>query len=315
MTSRLINGLVLVVVGAVVLMNTTGYLPWGVWDAALGYWPVILIGLGLQVALYRWRFPGSALAVVVVLILAAMHPYEGPTFLRNWEWLRPRSQSHPPTEGKKEWSVPLKPSTSRLEISLQAPSLEALARGDPGLNAVPPGVALSAELSWDTHEPQTVYQEIQGGETLRATMKSLAEGNDAGRQSWQLGLNQSLTTSLAVTGGVTNLTLDMSSVFIQSVSVSAGVSRLDLTLGLSGKETVVRVTGGLGNVNLTVPEAAGVRITLVGPLAISNDFSKQGLVKTGNTWSTPDYDGASTKVDVTMTCGAGKVTLRRSAWD
>jgi hypothetical protein len=315
LTSRLINGLVLVVVGAILLMNTTGYLPWGVWDAALGYWPVLLVGLGLQIAMSKWRFPGFALAVVAILILAAMHPYDGPSFLRNWEWLRPGSPSYRPSERMKEWSVPLKPTTSGLDLHLEAPSVEIEARGDPGLNLVQPGLALAAKLSWDRSEPETSVQELDGAETVRASLKSLAEGTNAGKQTWELALNPSLATSLSVTGGVSNLRLDMSSVFVQSVNVSSGVSRLDLTLGLSGKETSVNVTGGVGNVNLTVPEAAGVRITLTGLLALSDDFSKQGLVKTGDTWSTPDYPNASTKVDVTMACGTGKVTLVRSAWD
>jgi len=39
--TRLFNGLILVVVGAVLLMNTSGYLPWSVWESALRYWPAV----------------------------------------------------------------------------------------------------------------------------------------------------------------------------------------------------------------------------------------------------------------------------------
>lgn len=314
MTMRLLNGLVLVVLGALLLMNTTGYLPWSVWDAALGYWPIMLVGLGLQLALSRWRFPGVALALVAILILAAMRPYQGGAVRLPWEWVRPGSISRP-LKSNEEWTIPLKPTTSRLELSLQAPSLEVEVRGDPDLNLVQPSAVLSARVSWDRHEPETLASLTQGGETVKATIRSEAEGTDAGRQVWDIALNQSLGTSIAVTGGVCNVTLDMSSVFLESLSMSSGVSRLDLNLGLSGKETVVRVSGGVGNVVLTVPEIAGVKVRLAGPLSLSNDLSKQGLVKSGDTWSTPDYDSASTRVDVSMMCGTGKVTLRRSAWD
>ncbi len=300
MTSRMINGLVLLVVGAILLMNTTGYLPWTIWNATLAYWPVIVIGLGLQIALGRWKFPGIALAMVAILILAAMNPYAGPALPRQ-------------TEGSKRWSVPLKLSTSRLELSLQAPSLELTAKGDNSLNATQPGNAMSAELSWDKYQPQWSSQDVS--ETLRTSIKSLIESPDAGRQYWDLALNPSLAMSMSVSGGVSNLTLDMSSVYLDNLNVASGVAKVDLTLGLSGKETRVTVTGGVGNVSLSLPEAVGIRITLTGPLSVMNDFSKQGLSKTGNVWTTPDYANASTKIDLSMTCGTGKVTLNRVGTD
>lgn len=318
MASRLINGLVLVVLGAVLLMNTMGYLPWTVWDAAWSYWPVLLVGLGLQIALTRWRFPGLALAIVAILILGAMNPYTRSGSGRPWDWNRrgtPGLPSYRPTENAKEWSVPLKASVSRLELLLEAPSLDLEARGDSDLNSSRPGTVLSAQMSWDKIEPETDAAETRGGETLRATMRSRATEGVDGKQFWQLALNPSLATSMSVSGGVTNLTLDMSSVFLESVNVASGISRLDLTLGLSGKETRINVTGGFGNVTLYVPEAAGVKITLTGVLALSNDFSKQGLTKSGGSWLTPDYENAATKVDLSMTCATGRVTLHRSSWD
>lgn len=293
MATRLFNGLILVVVGAVLLMNTSGYLPWSVWESALRYWPVLLVGLGLQVAAGR-RFPGLALAVVAIMILAAMNPYAE-------SWLG--------FEDSKHWSVELKPTTSRLEMSLEAPSLEVDVKGDSKLNASQPGLAVSVDLTWDRVEPSTTHD--AGSETLRASIKSRANGNQAGRQSWNLALNPSLATSLNVSGGVSNLRIDMTSVCIDTLNVSSGVAKMDLTFGLSGRDTWVNVTGGVGNVSLDVPAAAGVKITLTGPLSLISDFSKQGLTKTGNYWATPGFDAATTKVILYMTCGPGKVELTR----
>ena len=301
MSRRLLNGLALVVVGAILLMNTTGYLPWSIWDATLNYWPVLLVGLGLQIALGRQRFPGLALAVLVILILPAMNPYTP-------RWLPSRH-----AEVSKQLSIELKPTISRLELSLQAPSLEIVARGDNSLNVSFPGTAVSAEIAWDRVEPEISSQEVS--ETLRTSIKSLAEGTEAGKQRWELALNPSLATSINVSGGVSNVTMDMTSVYVDNLNVASGVAKLDLTLGLSGKETRINVTGGVGNVTLNAPEAAGIKITLTGPLSFMSNFSKQGLVKTGNYWATPDFTAATTKVNLFMTCGAGKVNLRRTGWD
>ena len=87
MSNRVVNGILVIVIGIVLLMNTTGYLPWSVWDVLLQYWPLLIIGLGVQLAFSKWRIPGIALALILALILSVMHPFPGqpgwPTMMLN----------------------------------------------------------------------------------------------------------------------------------------------------------------------------------------------------------------------------------------
>lgn len=293
MATRLFNGLVLVVVGAILLMNTTGYLPWGVWESALRFWPALLVGLGLQIAAGR-RFPGLALAVLAVLILAAMNPYSG-------RWLT--------SEGSKQWSLELGPAISRLELSMDAPSMELDIRGDGNLNVRQPVLAAAVDMEWDDVEPNTTSETVS--ETLRASIRPRVEGSQSGKQHWDVALNPSLATSISVGGGVSNVSIDTTSLYLETLNVASGVAKVNLTCGLSGKQTRINVTGGVGNIIVKTPQAVGLKITLTGPLSLISDYSKQGLVKTGNYWATPDFDAASTQVSVFVTCGAGRVDVNR----
>jgi hypothetical protein len=45
---RALSGLTLVVIGLVLLANTTGYLPWSVWWGIIALWPLLLISAGLD---------------------------------------------------------------------------------------------------------------------------------------------------------------------------------------------------------------------------------------------------------------------------
>ncbi|MGI6632657.1 MAG: LiaI-LiaF-like domain-containing protein [Bacillota bacterium] len=314
MTGRLVNGLVLVVVGALLLMNTSGYLPWSIWDAAVSYWPVLLIGLGLQIALPRREIPMLALAVVVVLILGAMNPYGGwrNSWIRwdgiqfNWPGRNWRPMDH-----TKEWVVPLNPSVSRIDLELKAPSLELEARGNPGLNEKSPAMALWADISWDRTEPHVSYSERDN--ELKALIDAPDQNNsNDGKQNWEIDLNPSLSTSLRVSAGVANVDLNCASVFLQDVDIKAGVADLDLTLGLTGKDTRVKVAGGAASVAIEVPQSAGLRVSISSPFTITHDLEEEGLVRSGNTWATPEYESASTKVDVTVSCGAGSVKVDRT---
>lgn len=309
MVSRLLNGLTLVVIGIILLMNTTGSLPWDVWGAALTYWPVLLIGLGVQIALSRWKIPGLSLAIIAILILGAMNPYaNNGVFQRSWQFrLFPTMQLE---VSEKDWSLDLEPAVSKLELNCEAPGMDVEVAGLPDLNDIDPPGALQGKLRWDKYGP--VVTEVSSGDTLKATLKSSVpvDTSQAGTQEWVLAVNSSLTTRLNLTGGVANLKLDASRLYVENVVLSAGVTSLDLNLGLSGKKTGVLVTGGVGNVKVVVPASAGVRIDISGGL-ISRDFSKQGLEKSGDVWITPGYDSATTKLDLTVSCGVGKVSLIR----
>ena len=65
MINRVINGILVIIIGILLLMNTTGYLPWSVWDTLIQYWPLLIIGLGVQIA-FSNGVPGVALALSCV---------------------------------------------------------------------------------------------------------------------------------------------------------------------------------------------------------------------------------------------------------
>jgi len=71
---RVFEGLGTVLVGGVLLANTTGYVSWAVWPTFLSLWPVLLIALGVSVIGRglgaEWLRIGSRLLVWATLALA-----------------------------------------------------------------------------------------------------------------------------------------------------------------------------------------------------------------------------------------------------
>ncbi len=307
MTGRLLNGLIIVVVGALLLLNTTGYLPWTIWASALEFWPVLIIGLGVQVALSKWRVPGLALAVVLALILGAMYPYASSGYWPRRFGLPTRRSV---LESDRDLTVSLGPSISNMDLLLEAPACGVLVRGDPDQSGG--DIALRAKFRWEVNEPS--ISESSSGHTLevKVTVPSFSQpAQNSGTQKWDFSVNSSLISTLSLNGGVVDLELDCTDLYIESLSVNAGVSDLDLSMGLPGKETKVVCKGGVTNLRLTVPETAGVRIAIAGPSLIPHDFSKQGMEKSGGVWTTPDYQNASTKIDLAVSSGVSRVHLTR----
>lgn len=309
MLSRLANGLVIVVIGALLLMNTTGNLPWTVWEAAFQYWPIILIGLGIQLIFSKWQVPGVAIALIIMMILGAVQPYTLTPWTRRIIPRLPTSHHHVTT---KDWRLPLESDVSRLELRLEAPSMDVELRGDSELNAIGDTLALVANLAWDRYEPSVTTQESMGGKALRAVLKSPASnGSNVGKQEWKISANPSLPISVTVSGGVTTIKGDCRLLPLKDLTVLGGVSEVDLSLGLTGRQSRIAVSGGVANVDLTVPSNVGLKVILSGAPFVKQDFSQEGLTKSGNVWVTPGYESANSTVDLIVTCAAGKVMLHR----
>lgn len=68
--SRTISGISLVALGAVLLANTVGLIPWKAWVALKTYWPVLIIAAGAELLFLRRFTPAlwlGAAALIVVL--------------------------------------------------------------------------------------------------------------------------------------------------------------------------------------------------------------------------------------------------------
>ena len=66
------------------------------------------------------------------------------------------------------------------------------------------------------------------------------------------------------------------------------------------------ITSAIG---FCVPDGTAVRITAGQNITGSNNFGDQGLTRTGDTWQSPNYDSASTRISLTASANAGSISL------
>lgn len=313
MVNRLVNGILIIIIGIVLLMNTTGNLPWSVWEALVEYWPLIIIGLGIQVVFSRWRIPGVALALILALLLSALYPFPGSPDWPTRMSFRERGTSKP-LQYSKQLEVPLDSEVSRLEVRMVARSLDVQARGDQALSVQDSEHAILGELEWDRYEPLVEIVPRYEGSAVRTTIESrVKEGRDAGKQRWDLLFHPSLSTGIDVTAGAADLRFDLTSFFAKNLIVSAGVANVEIDFGLSGQHSTVAIAAGVANVELFVPESAGLRVSVSAPPFITRvRVDDLGLVKQGNSWVSEGYSTAGTKIEVNISCGAGSVSIKKS---
>lgn len=314
MVARLLNGLAVIMVGAVLLMNTTGNLPWSVWDTAIGLWPVFIIAVGLHLLLPKLKIPWLALGVIVILIIAMVNPYPARKPYMNWLWKNYRGfprvpMFSAPLTGQRDVTVPLNDQCSRLELYLSSPALKVTLKGDSGLNEAPSSAA-RLHLEWEKHEPSVSTSETDSVVRVQASVPTLP---NVGTESWDVSVNPSLETSLDISAGALSADMDFTSVSADLVSVSSGACSANMKFGLSGRTTKIDLRGSAVKLDIVVPEGAGIRLELSGNLPGAKVSFNTPSNRSGNTWISEDYESTATKIDVKVSCTAANINVSRTS--
>lgn len=66
------GAIVLIFLGIIFLFNSTGLVPWSMWAWVWGYWPILIILMGLKLLLGESAVFRMLMTVVTILVLAAV---------------------------------------------------------------------------------------------------------------------------------------------------------------------------------------------------------------------------------------------------
>ncbi len=312
MINRLANGILITMIGITLLMNTTGNLTWTVWETVIQYWPLLIIGLGAQIAFAKKRLPGVTFALILALLLSILYPYAG---MYNWP-VRMFFQK-PHNSGirwhSKQIEIPFDSRISEIELDMIAPSLIVQIEGRQIQNTENFDYAVFGEIDWNRHEP--LLNSAIEFDKLTAVIKSpIKDGKTAGEQKWNLIFHPTVSTQINVTAGTADVKFDFGSLKAKNLSVSGGVVKCKLDCGLSEGHSSVAIAAGVADVKLSVPKAIGLRVSVSGsPLITRVKIADNlNLTKQGDSWISQNYSSVSKKIDVNISCGAGSVSISES---
>jgi hypothetical protein len=152
-----------------------------------------------------------------------------------------------------------------------------------------------------------------------------------GATEWQIHLNPNVASDITAHSDGGNLKLDLSGMAVNRLSAGTGGGNIDVVLPdsaadidltaqtgagnvtveigseLTGKN-ILEANSGAGNVVVRIPGHLAARIhatTGLGKTTVDRRFSMTGE----NTYQSPDFDGAADKVEITISSGAGNVSV------
>lgn len=313
--------LLLIVVGAVWLLQSIGVLSPDSWWQLTRLWPVLLIAIGLQIVFGTSR-AGRLMVVAVTLGLVV-----GGLFMLNGGMFAGGDGAggsgvgadtgagssgdedgggdslesiDVPLDGAVSGEIRLGPGIARLDVragqagdALVAGNISHPRRYDPP----------SLRVETDADEHMTVRID----ERERRSFSFWPFGID-GDFRWDLQLSPDVPIALDVDAGVGEIKLDLRGLMLSGLDLDVGVGSVTVHLPDSGNYEV-DIDGGVGSIVLIIPEGVEASVDAdigIGGVSVPDGFSAFGDER----WSTEGFEDASDRADIRIDGGVGNITVR-----
>lgn len=149
---------------------------------------------------------------------------------------------------------------------------------------------------------------LAGQRTGRAGFHWPWQACAGGAYEWQIHLNPEVPSDITAHSDGGNVRLDLAGMLITRLAADTGGGNMDVVLSDKVPDLSATIRSGAGNVSVLVPGgmAARVRATSgLGKVIVDSRFSKTDK----DTYQSADYDGATSKVEITVSSGAGNVSI------
>lgn len=303
---RVFEGLSVITVGGILLANTTGYLPWGVWWNVLMLWPLLLVAAGVDLIGKgldnTWLRAASSLVVIGGLLYGAVAmPSGAPALFRGPLFrLNPMSGDSVPyaldadrdtraVQGRATISGGL----GEIEVGSTSQKL-ANVEGTAPEGATP---QLSVDARGDEVDVDISIPEEEGGVWF---------GSSDSRM--RVELDRSLDWDIELKTGMARTQADLSTLGISSLLVEQGMSETTVMLGRPlSTGSAVTIKGGMASSVVRLPKSAEARVRVKQGLS-STQFPDDGWTEQSDgTWTTDGYRAGSSAWEIDVEQGMASV--------
>ncbi|MEX2430320.1 MAG: DUF5668 domain-containing protein [Dehalococcoidia bacterium] len=290
-----VAGIAILAAGVLLLLQTTGVAPWGVWGELLRFWPVALIAAGVHLVLGK-RLPVLTGTVIFALLAAAIG---GAVALAGDANMQTVTSS---------FQAPLE-ETEVVDVSLT------FAAGTLRLYALPEESPLLADGQFETpgRQPSIVLERSGNNADFRFSMETGqwfgGFGGEFRNAEWDIALSRMPDLRVEVDGGAADLDLDLRQLHVSRLDLNIGAADVNVRLPEQAGQTEVTIESGASSIEVRVPEGVAARITSSSGLS-SVDVDESRFPHVNGAWESADYDTAENRALIQIRVGVASVNVR-----
>jgi len=293
----LVGPILLIGLGVTFLLTNLGMLSSSIWGVMLRIWPVILIAIGIDLLIGRRSLLGRVLALVLILGVLAGGLWLGGVRIGGIQRGQPLESENVTQAlgGATRGVVSVDPAIGALQVGALKAGSANLAEGQ---IALPRGAEVTklAEVSGNTASLRLQMSNSRFGPsfTVDDSMK------------WTLDLNRDVPLDLHFSVIAGQGLLDLSQLKVEALNVNSVFGQTKATLPAGNYRA--NVSGVFGQTIITLPANAGVKVKVSAVFGSSSVPS--GYTRKGDWFYSPNYNSASSKIELTADEVFGQVIVR-----
>lgn len=167
---------------------------------------------------------------------------------------------------------------------------------------------ISGKFEYSSNFKPQVESKVMGSHAV-VTIRQAGHGGWGGstNNTWDLAISDAALLDLVVNCGAGQADMNLGDVKLRSLEVHMGAGQVNLDLrGKPERDYDVRVSGGVGQANIHLPEGVGIRADAHGGIG-SIDIT--GLTKHGDHYENDLYDKAKVNVRLKVEGGIGEIRI------
>ncbi len=280
------NGIILISVGIVLLLNNLDYVGWSVWWSILKLWPIFLVAWGIELVFRHSKLSFLGLFSPLLWCLAILGPallgkdkdFEIFPFAKQYSW-------------QVEKQANLKGVTAIIDVKGAELKLSGGSQNIADCNLT--YFWEKPECSWNVEDSQGILEINQ----IDKIWFPFVNGSD--EHELKIAFSNSIPLDLQIFSKVSSADLDLSQLNLKNLDLDLKVNSTSVKLPLRPGQFECKVKSKIGHLKLQVPKEAGLAIENLAKLSNAS-FSNISLSHSAEGFKTPNYQKASSKINLIL---------------
>jgi hypothetical protein len=303
--------IILIAIGCLFMISNFGWIDFH-WSTVWRLWPLILIFWGIAILPIR-EFVKYALLIGVILFTIVF--FNRLTESKGWfHWHDGNSQWNFGDEWNKDeggssrnmesqtLTVPFDSLSKKAELVLEA------AAGDFKLEGVT-GELISFSKNGNVGNYSLTSEDVSGKKRINVHLEKSEGPRKFTKNEVEIRLNQQPVWDLDLDIGAASINMDLKDYRVDTITINAGASSIDLTLGNKNPVTVVNFDAGASSLNIRVPKDAACQVKSESFL-VSRDF--EGFHKTGSgLYQSDNFSSGKNKIYIDIETAVSSISIER----
>ncbi len=283
-------GILLVLLGALLFLQTTGVVSWALWLELARFWPVALIAGGVSILLGR-KFPVLASFVAILLLVGAVGAAAF-FFVADEESFV--SEISEPLDGAEFLELEVEFGAGELRISdLPAGSTD----------------LLQAKLSGYGSNAEVVSRVTRSENRAEVKLENVQNSffNIDINRELEVKIASDVEIDLLIQSGAGDISIDLERLRVTNLDLEAGAVSAELVTPAQAGFTDATIGIGAASLEITVPEDVAARIRVDAGMS-SVDIDDR-FPKVNGVHESPGYDAAAHRLNLEVVGGAASIEV------